>query len=72
MVEVNFVGGTSTCSHGAGLGTQTLPDYVYAYRFIDYKGNLHEINKRDHPELILSAASSIGLLGLVVSVVIEL
>jgi hypothetical protein len=30
MVEVNLCGGLGTCSHGAGIGSQTLADYVYA------------------------------------------
>jgi hypothetical protein len=29
MVEVNVCGGLGTCSHGAGLKTHTLADYIY-------------------------------------------
>jgi UDP-N-acetylenolpyruvoylglucosamine reductase len=68
MVEVNVCGGLGTCSHGAGLGTQTLADYVYEIEFIDYTGERRIISKKENPELIKSAASAMGLLGLVVFV----
>lgn len=71
MVEVNLCGGLGTCSHGAGKDTQTLADYVYEIEFIDYNGNRQIISKRDHPELIKSAASALGLLGLVIFVTME-
>lgn len=72
MVEVNVCGGIGTCSHGAGINTQTLSDYLYEIQFIDYSGKLQIINKEDNPDLILSAASSLGLLGLLVYVTIEM
>lgn len=68
MVEVNVCGGIGTCSHGAGIGTQTLCDYIYEVQFVDYQGKIHTINKKENPELILSAASSLGLLGLMIYV----
>lgn len=72
MVEVNVCGGLGTCSHGAGIGTQTLADYVYEIEFIDYNGNRQIISKSKEPHLIKSAASALGLLGLVVFVTLEL
>ena len=72
MVEVNVVGAIGTCSHGAGIGTQTLSDYVYEIEFIDHNGNRQIINKKEHPHLIRSAASSLGLLGLIVFVTLEM
>jgi hypothetical protein len=72
MVEVNFIGGLSTCSHGAGLNTQTLPDYVYEIEFVNALGELQRINRKDHPHLIGSAASHLGLMGITVSVTIIL
>lgn len=72
MVEVNVFGGLGTCSHGAGIGTQTLADYVYEIEFIDYNGNRQIISKSKEPHLIKSAASALGLLGLVVFVTLEL
>lgn len=72
MVEVNVVGAIGTCSHGAGIGTQTLSDYVHEIEFIDHNGNRQRINKLEHPHLIRSAASSLGLLGLIVFVTLEM
>lgn len=72
MVEVNVCGGLGTCSHGAGIGTQTLADYVYEIEFIDYNGNRQIISKSKEPHLIKSAASALGLLGLIVFVTLEL
>ena len=72
MVEVNVCGGIGTCSHGAGIDTQTLSDYLYEVQFIDFEGKLQIINKKENPTLILSAASSLGLLGLMVFVTLEM
>lgn len=66
MIEVNVCGGLGTCSHGAGLSTQTLADYVYEIEFIDHNGKRQIISKKETPHLIKSAASAMGLLGLVV------
>lgn len=72
MVEVNVCGAIGTCSHGAGINTQTLSDYIYEIEFIDHKGVRHTISKRTEPELILSAASNLGLLGIVIYVTLEM
>ena len=72
MVEVNVCGGIGTCSHGAGIDTQTLSDYLYEVQFIDYTGKLHTVNRDTHPHQMLSVASSMGLLGLMVYVTIEM
>ena len=29
MVEVNLCGALGTCSHGGGIDTQTVADYIY-------------------------------------------
>ncbi len=72
MVEVNVCGGLGTCSHGAGKDTQTLADYVYEIEFIDYNGNRQILSKKDQdPQLIRSAASALGLLGLIIFVTME-
>ncbi len=72
MVEVNVCGAIGTCSHGAGIETQTIPDYVHAIEFIDHTGKRQTISKADKPELIMSAASNLGLLGLTIFVTLEL
>jgi UDP-N-acetylenolpyruvoylglucosamine reductase len=72
MVEVNFCGALGTCSHGAGLDTQTLADYVYEIEFIDHNGDRQVISKKTTPHLIQSAASAMGLLGPVVFVTLEM
>lgn len=72
MVEVNVVGAIGTCSHGAGIGTQTVSDLVYAIEFIDYTGAIREISEKNDPTLIKSAASSLGLLGIIISVTLKL
>lgn len=72
MVEVNVCGALGTCSHGAGIETQTIPDYVNAIEFIDHKGDRQVISKDKNPELIMSAASNLGLLGLTIFVTLEL
>lgn len=72
MVEVNVCGAIGTCSHGAGINTQTLSDYIHEVEFIDHKGNRQIITKQEHPDLIESAASNLGLLGLMVFVTIEM
>jgi hypothetical protein len=40
MVEVNVIGAIGTCSHGAGIGTQTVSDLVYAIEFVDHTGSI--------------------------------
>ncbi len=72
MVEVNVCGALGTCSHGAGINTQTLADYVYEIEFIDCNGNRQTISKKEEPLLIKSAASALGLLGLVIFVTLEM
>lgn len=72
MVEVNVCGGLGTCSHGAGIDTQTLADYINEIEFIDYTGQRRIISKEKHPLLIKSAASALGLLGLVIFITMEM
>ncbi len=72
MVEINFVGALCTCSHGSGKDTQTLCDYVHEIEFIDSNGNRQTISKKEHPKLIKSAAGSLGLLGIVIFVTVEM
>ena len=72
MVEVNVCGAIGTCSHGAGINTQTLPDYIYEVEFVDYNGNRQTISQESHPLLIKSAASNLGLLGLMIYVTLEM
>lgn len=72
MVEVNVCGGIGTCSHGAGINTQTLSDYIYEIQYIDYNGNRQTISKETDPQLIMSAASNLGLLGLTIFVTLEM
>ncbi len=72
MVEVNFCGGLGTCSHGSGKDSQTLADYVYEIEFVDHRGKRQIISKKENPSLIKSAASSMGLLGLIIFVTLEM
>lgn len=72
MVEVNVCGGLGTCSHGAGIDSQTLADYIYEIEFIDYTGQRRIVSKEKHPQLIKSAASALGLLGLVIFITMEM
>ena len=70
MVEVNFCGALGTCSHGSGIKNPPLCDSIVEIEFVNCKGEFQTINKWDHPELIGSAAGSLGLIGLYVSVTI--
>ena len=49
MVEMNFVGTISTCSHGSGKDVQSIAEMVYEIEFIDFNGNRQVISKRDNP-----------------------
>lgn len=72
MVEINVCGALGTCSHGSGIDSQTLADYVHEIEFIDSNGKRQKISKQENPKLIKSAASALGLLGLVIFVTMEL
>jgi UDP-N-acetylenolpyruvoylglucosamine reductase len=72
MVEINVCGALGTCSHGSGTDSRTLADYVYEIEFVDSNGKRQKISKKENPNLIKSAASALGLLGLVIFVTMEL
>lgn len=68
MIKVSVCGGLGTCSHRAGVSTQTIADYVYQIEFIDFNGKRQTISKEEslYLYLIKSAASAMGLLELVI------
>ena len=72
MVEVNWCGGLGTCSHGAGKDHRPICDTVVELEFMNCKGERQKINKWKHPELMGSAAGSLGLIGLYLFVTIEM
>lgn len=78
IVELSFCGALSTASHGSGIGTQTLCDYVHAIEFVNCQGNIQTVSKDDQSsgtkelELVRAAASALGLMGVVVFVTLEM
>lgn len=72
LVENSFSGTISSICHGAGFQNQTLSDLVQEIEFVNAKGELQVINKKDQPELMKAAAGSFGLLGIITSITLKL
>lgn len=68
-LQVTFGGTNAPICHGAGLTTNTLSDLVVEVSYIDAKGDLQTVND---PVELRAASGAFGLLGVVVSVTIQL
>lgn len=69
MVEVTFGGTNAPICHGAGLSSSTLSDLVVEVSYVDAHGEVQTVN--DEKEL-RAASGCFGLLGVVVSVTLQL
>ena len=69
MVEVTLVGTILPMCHGAGLRHQAVSDLVTEIEFVNARGEIQVINQRP---LLLVAAGSFGLIGIVTSVTVKL
>ncbi|CAL1712310.1 unnamed protein product [Somion occarium] len=69
MVEITFGGSNAPICHGAGFKTDTLSDLVVEVTYVDAKGELQTVND---PTELRAASGCFGLLGIVVSLTLEL
>lgn len=66
---MTFGGTNAPVCHGSGPSTTTLSDLVVEVIYVDAKGELQVVNK---PEELVAASGAFGLLGVVVSITIQL
>jgi hypothetical protein len=69
MLEVTFGGTNAPICHGSGFATTTLSDLVKEVEYVDADGNVQKVS--DEKELKV-ASGCFGLLGIVVSITLEL
>ncbi|KDQ54683.1 hypothetical protein JAAARDRAFT_60628 [Jaapia argillacea MUCL 33604] len=69
MVEITFGGSNATMSHGSGFSTTTLSDLVVEICYVDCHGVLQTVND---PKELRAASGCFGLLGVVVSITLQL
>ncbi|KZW03333.1 hypothetical protein EXIGLDRAFT_759198 [Exidia glandulosa HHB12029] len=69
MLEVTFGGTNAPICHGAGLSSSTLSDLVVEVEYVDAYGKLRVVND---PEQLRVASGAFGLLGVVISVTLQL
>ncbi|KIJ47106.1 hypothetical protein M422DRAFT_164369 [Sphaerobolus stellatus SS14] len=69
MVEITFGGSNAPICHGSGLSTTTLSDLVVEVQYVDAKGDLQIVND---PAELRAASGCFGLLGVVVSLTLQL
>jgi hypothetical protein len=69
MVEITFGGSNAPICHGSGFSSRTLSDLVMEVEYVDAKGNLQIVND---PEELRAASGCFGLLGVVVSLTLQL
>lgn len=69
MVEVTFGGTNAPICHGSSLTSTTLSDLVVEVQYVDARGELRTVND---PQELRAASGAFGLLGVVVSVTLQL
>ncbi|KZW03345.1 hypothetical protein EXIGLDRAFT_600728 [Exidia glandulosa HHB12029] len=69
MLEVTFGGTNAPICHGAGLTSKTLSDLVFEVEYVDAYGEVRVVND---PEQLRVASGAFGLLGVVVSLTLQL
>ena len=67
--QVTFGGTNAPICHGAGLQTSTLSDIVAEVTYVDAHGDVQTVND---PAELRAASGAFGLLGVVVSVTLQL
>ncbi|KAF8457336.1 hypothetical protein BDZ91DRAFT_838151 [Kalaharituber pfeilii] len=69
MVEITFGGSTTPMCHGGGIRHPTLSDLIRSVEYIDANGMPRTLTD---PTLLKTAAGSLGLLGIVTHVTLEM
>ncbi|UDY37246.1 D-arabinono-1,4-lactone oxidase [Dermatobacter hominis] len=68
----SIAGATATATHGTGMRFGNISTAVVGLRVIDGLGAVHEVDARTEPDLFAAARASIGALGLVSTVTVQL
>lgn len=72
-IDVQTVAGaTATATHGTGLGFGNVSTAIIGLRLIDGTGEVHEIDAEHDPALFAAARASVGALGLVSTLTLQL
>ena len=69
FLQVTFGGTNAPICHGSGLSTTTLSDLVVEVEYVDANGVVQTVND---PTELLAASGAFGLLGVVVSITLQL
>ncbi|TFY63527.1 hypothetical protein EVJ58_g3204 [Rhodofomes roseus] len=69
MVEITFGGSNAPICHGSGFSSTTLSDIVVEVTYVDAHGELQVVND---PAELRAASGCFGLLGVVVSITLQL
>ncbi|KAH9914605.1 uncharacterized protein B0H18DRAFT_1044638 [Fomitopsis serialis] len=69
MVEITFGGSNAPICHGSGFSSTTLSDLVVEITYVDAHGELQTVND---PDELRAASGCFGLLGVVVSITLQL
>jgi len=67
-----IAGATATGTHGTGAAFGSISSAVIGMRLIDGTGRVHDLDARRDPDLFAAARASIGALGLVSTVTMQL
>jgi FAD/FMN-containing dehydrogenase len=65
-----IAGAVATATHGSGIGSPSLSGFVRGVRLVTGTGEIHEIGE-DEPDLLRAAQVSIGMLGVVTQLELE-
>ena len=71
LPHITVVGACATATHGSGVGNGNLSTAICALQFVNGKGDVVELSRAHHPELFPGAVVSLGALGLVTQVTLD-
>lgn len=66
-----LAGAIATGTHGSGRKLPNLASILSGVKLIDFKGEIHEYNDRDNPEVMKAARVSLGTLGMFTEITVK-
>ncbi|MFT4614497.1 MAG: FAD-linked oxidoreductase, partial [Bacteroidia bacterium] len=69
--EQTLAGCIATATHGTGAGIGCLSTFVRALELVDARGDLHECDAQNNPELFQAALVSLGTVGIISRITLQ-
>lgn len=67
----NYIGAITTGTHGTGMGLPNMAATTVGFRLLDAKGAVHVINNKTDPAGVKALQISLGALGIITEVTVE-